>query len=272
MHLAVWAALVGVGLLALPYIFFPILIKVNYCTPAQPSLLEFEISENPPPAHVTRYFERVETELAAKDFEVIGHFANHVEFGNGTMFLKLLENRRTNDASLVIVVFALPIGALVNPPPIKEQVISFFRRFDDGTEISTSNSNVAQIFKTIKGKRIFRFPQIQDSQTLFALHLCTVKEFGMSRAKPLPPHDRMADLLLEHMRAELVDQAAVGYLRLNETGDNYVATWKGAYLMTWSLLWPIKQWQLAARRRRAAELIQQWGPELSKDYEQDVGE
>jgi hypothetical protein len=262
--IALWAVLIAVALLALPYVVFPMLIKKRFFTPAEPTMLPFDVSENPPPREVAAFFDRVEGALAPLGFRFAGHLANHAEYGNVTMFVKLLENRRTNDSVMVIAAFAMPVGRLVNPPPIREQVITFLRRFDDGAEIRTGNSNVVQVFKSIPGKLSFGFPQISDGRTLFALHQCAAKEFGMSRVVPLPPPERMHDLVRDNMRRELSDQVPVGYLRLNATGDRYLATWKGAYMMTWPLLQPFKNWQITRRRRRAVKLMQQWGPQLAE--------
>ena len=49
-------------------------------------------------------------------------------------------------------------------------------------------------------------------------------------------------------------QAEAGYFYLDEEADVYRPTWKGAYLMTWTFLWPISRLQ-KMRTKRDAERI-----------------
>jgi len=262
LHLAIWLALAAVALLVLPYVALPLVIKRTFHTPAQPTVVPFDVAENPPPTEVAAFFGRVNNELMAAGFQHVCYGVNANEFGNVTAFLMLSENGRTDDAALSVVAYALPAAAQQNNPVISDQLVSFRRRFTDGTEITTSNTNTPRIFAKVASKQVFRFPQVSNCRTLFALHLSAVNEFGRSAAMPLPRRDQMVDRLMEDMRTETADQVATGYLQLNESRDKYVATWKGAYLMTWPHLWPLKKWQQNSRQRRAAALMRKWSVNL----------
>jgi hypothetical protein len=50
-----------------------------------------------------------------------------------------------------------------------------------------------------------------------------------------------ADMFREQNRRTLARQAELGYYFLDESGENYRLTWRGAFRSTWRMLWPLKQ-------------------------------
>ena len=101
------------------------------------------------------------------------------------------------------------------------------------------------------------FPQVEDTAGLYEIHRARVN-FGASRSPIgddpigyLERSDRRTKQRLDR-RGVLLPRPDAGLLRL---------TWKGAYLVTWRLLWPVPAIRRALRRNRAARVLREYGLE-----------
>jgi hypothetical protein len=68
--------------------------------------------------------------------------------------------------------------------------------------------------------------------------------------------------LIEGRERILAHHVATGYYYLDEARDIYRPTWKGAVLMTWRLLWPIRPLYRAWRRRPTHAFLRERGLHL----------
>lgn len=69
-------------------------------------------------------------------------------------------------------------------------------------------------------------------------------------------------LLLDASPFLITGTAAVAFcLPATEKRDVYRPTWRGAFLMSWRLLWPVKPIVRVLRKRRAARLLSELGLE-----------
>lgn len=126
--------------------------------------------------------------------------------------------------------------------------LEFYSEFKDGSEISTINSPMVQVFYDMPQKLIARIPHVKDVGQLYYIHSHLVGQRTSPPILPEPGHE--AAHLSESMKKSLAQQAELGYLFLDKRTPHYRHTWKGAFRGTWRLLWPLKQ---IIERRQEAE-------------------
>ena len=71
-----------------------------------------------------------------------------------------------------------------------------------------------------------------------------------------------ADFLRKSQLKEQAKYSESGYYYHDEEHRVYRLTWRGAILMSWKLLWPIKQIRAILGRVKAARLLREVGMEL----------
>jgi hypothetical protein len=132
-------------------------------------------------------------------------------------------------------------------------------RLGDGDHrgLTTNNSTQPTAFAPVPGRTLHRLPGERDLRRLLRVHRALVARAGVP-----PAPSRLADvgperLLAESTAREMAAQVAAGYLVA--AGDHYRPTWRGAFTMTWRLLWPIKSLRESQVRRRAAALLRELG-------------
>jgi hypothetical protein len=80
---------------------------------------------------------------------------------------------------------------------------------------------------------------------------------------PLPGDDGWIDEMLKEHARTMDHMVAAGYYMLDDDAGVYRKTWKGAYLMTWKLLPPVKQVRQLMKRIRAGIEVRRLGVDLA---------
>ena len=75
----------------------------------------------------------------------------------------------------------------------------------------------------------------------------------------MPPSDQWANELGNSTQKQIHGQTVIGFFYLDSRQEFYRLTWKGTFLTTWKLLWPIKQIRRAMMRRQNRRLLAEWG-------------
>ena len=254
-----WGILIGIPLFL--YVGAPCLIKFTQRYRKDLTLVAFDPNETSPPLEVGKFFFSTGHRLEQLGFREVGHFVNSDMIANVRTILALFEHEEQQDAAIAAVAFAYSSGGKVNSV-VQESAVEFDTEFQDGVDVDTKNSMNESAFAYLPHKKTTDFPGLQDLEVLYRAHQYICGLHKKAPKKPLPLREQWGDKLLEGMVNELEAQLDTGYLTLTTNGDGeefYVPTWKGAYIMTWINLWPIKQIRLSMRRRKARALLNEYG-------------
>ncbi len=129
----------------------------------------------------------------------------------------------------------------------------FSTTYTDETAIDTSNAPELPGFDSGPRKQQFWLPHIQNLARLYQIHRELIRRHATG-ASPRDVRDTQAlTTVAEAMQRDFREQEARGWFYLDPSAVQYRLTLKGAYLMTWRLLWPIQSIRklrrnLAARR------------------------
>ncbi len=164
---------------------------------------------------------------------------------------------------------------------LRFQYTGFTAYFADGTEISLHNHRLARTFPAPPGEITVVAPWLQRPAELCRAHRAISALLAPAKQKEFPlDTDFQGDIarfVSDGLAKEYAFARDAGYLV--EAGNTvvatvapdsgnpyqspgaaaasavYVATVKGAFLMTWRCLWPFRTWILASRVRRAKRLL-----------------
>jgi hypothetical protein len=241
---ALLAALVGsLALpLLLPFLAGPVLMRARSWQSVDP--VYTPDVENRLPATARR---------AAADLRVLGFEDRgtwrHDGAARATGRVILLEHPRTRDVARVTVVTALGRQSIV---------LGFQTRFADGTEVWTANNRTLTGFPPLPEVTVAWLPEFRDAVALYRIHAQLRDALGGASARIGIGADPAA-FLRDVSTRSLANWVATGYYALDAVGGVVRPTWKGAVLITWRLLWPVKPLFRARRRRATRELLDRLG-------------
>jgi hypothetical protein len=238
------AALVAAALIALlgPFVAGPVRMHRRSWHPTEPDFVPDDEAALPAEAR------EVAAELRALGFADRGTW-RHVGSPAATSRVAVLEHPRTLDAAQVIAVAA---GSR------RTVALALSTRFAGGEKVVTSNARVTVGFPQPPGLTAAWLPDVRDPEELFIVHAELRDAVGSGRRIALGPDP--AGVLRAEAAATIAAWLAAGFYRLDPTDDRKLRpTWKGAVLVTWRLLWPVKPLYRARRRRATRELLARYG-------------
>jgi hypothetical protein len=167
----------------------------------------------------------------------------------GTGWVTLLEHPRTLDAAKVVRVVVLGRTAIT---------LAFQSRFDDGSELITANNRVPTGYPRPPGLTAAWLPDLLDSKELYAVHNQLRDAVGGVRQRIGIGPDVTGYLRSSAERIH-ANWVATGYYTLDNSPGMIRPTWKGAILLTWRLVWPLKHLFRARRRGATRRLLAEHG-------------
>jgi hypothetical protein len=240
--------------LLLPYVAGPLLIHRTMKLSAEPRLIPFALDHPSLPPEVARDFETVTDQLGPAGFEPVAGLALPEQTPKVRAILLLLANRTTRDVAMVSAMYAENASG----PPRRVFYVEFVSRFRDGTVVLTNNSPQPGAFGPRPTHTVGRFPAVKEADRLYRLHQA-LAERHPSGVKVLRLDEEFAGDARTAVAASLVEemeaQLTTGYLYLSPQDNVYRPTWKGAFLMTWKLMWPMKAIRRVLQEREAARLM-----------------
>jgi hypothetical protein len=235
-------------LLLAPYWLGPITVRLTsrYSRAPQYAPLRPGIDPIPEPARI--HLASVENVLRGLGFSVAGHWRQTGFAANLAAFLVLVEHPQTHVAGMGVAIAATGPGV--------SKLVTYtelWTRFGEERSLTTNNSPQPRVFADVPGRTIERFPNLWDVPRLVRVHEALVRRAGT--AEPRRPFaERSPDRVLqEAMTREMAAQVAAGFVFVD--GDHYRPTWKGAALMSWRLLWPMRSVREARLKRHAEALL-----------------
>ncbi|MCA9135441.1 MAG: hypothetical protein KDB00_01745 [Planctomycetales bacterium] len=274
-----WLWIVAGGL-GFYFLAVPLLIYATFASSAIPVVQSIE-NDMPLPDEVRSFFARCFDEFTAIGFQHAGTFLlpNHIE--NVRSILVLFVEPQTKTLAMSPLMYGMINGRW----NLQSRYTEFCTDFEDGFCIDTGNQNVVGAFPSRPDKLVTIQPKIQDIARLFQAHLAVVKFRSSNRRAVLrletdyqwDSENYLSQGITREMEAAKND----GYLK-HEGGDrpefsnaiaghgqfsierigapkNYRTTFRGAYMMTWKQLWPIKQVVLFWTCRQGRQLLQDAG-------------
>jgi hypothetical protein len=129
----------------------------------------------------------------------------------------------------------------------------FLTRFDDDTEVVTTNYAIPFTFAPHPLGHVARVRGVRDLARLRALHDAHVSlAAGGRRYAAIPDDESLAGFVADHERRTVERQCELGYKR--RVNDEYAPTLRGAFRDIWSLLPPLC-FVPAFRERRLARTL-----------------
>jgi hypothetical protein len=194
--------------------------------------------------------------IAADDLRALG-FADrgtwrHDGSALATGRIILLEHPRTRDAAKVMV---------VTTRRGRSVTLVFQTRFADGTEAATTNTRHAAGFPPLPGMTVAWLPEVRDAEPLYRVHAQLRDALGGAGRRVGIGADP-AEYLRDGSARSLANWVAAGYYALDAARGVVRPTWKGAALITWRLLWPVKPLYRARLRRATRRLLERLGISL----------
>jgi hypothetical protein len=242
-------------LVLLPYVVGPLLIKLTLKQSDEPELTQLPLDDPKFPKSVTAHFRKVTEALRPAGFEPAAALGMPNQVPKVSARLLLLANRRTKDAAAVTLIYADEEGFTL----VKTSYVEFISRFRDGTLVQTNNSEELNAFARRPGQFTTQLPLVREPERLYRLHQALAERHGGGSGKVLRLDEEFrGDATAYLSRAiveELEGQIDTGYMYYVESEGQFRPTLKGAFLMTWGLLWPFTALRRMRRDREARRII-----------------
>jgi hypothetical protein len=243
-------AVAALSLPLLPWVLGPILIRRTCRLPREVAFQTFDPDDPETPAVVKESIAATGRALAGDGFAPRAHLLTENESPHGLAFLTLFENRPARVLARLLTLYTGRGKALK-----RQTALVFSTEFADGTEIATNNTQTLSNSPPCPWRTIVNVPDVRDARELYRIHTDVVAHLSPRSAACDPVQgDPMGhqQAYTNRERARFVD---CGYTYLDPDADCYRATWKGAVLMAWKLLWPVSAVRRARLRRRTEALL-----------------
>jgi len=245
---------IALCILLIPYVLGPILIFFTLRFRMPPTVVAVDPRVHPLPAEARNYLAEAYRGLTAEGFELLGTMLLPDLVPNVKTLFAMYTNRANSDMAMSAIIVAQGgVGG-----ELKTSYVEFVHRFDDGVVVQTNNSAELSAFKRMPGEYTTKFWQIRDIRRLYSLHQQLIERFRQ-RGQPVNRLDAeyggdavryVAKAVLEET---FRDQVGTGYLA--EDASGFRPSLKGAWIMAWQELWPIKGIRRWRERRRAERLL-----------------
>ncbi len=250
-ELAGWAAAaagVVFCLMLVPYVLGPIMVfsMLRFTLPAE--VIQIDPVKEPLPDEVRRYFAGVYDALTACGFQLVATIVLPPLIPNVRSILALYANRTTGDQAMSTLIIAT--GGIET---LKTRYVEFLTRYSDGLIVQTNNSPELGAFRPLPQERTAQFWEIDDVPHLHRLHQFHCGQHRRAGQPVCSLDSRFGGNAVAYvqqvvLKETLEAQVAPGYLTLMPWGLR--ASYRGACVMAWQELWPIKGLR---KQRRAAE-------------------
>ncbi|MEM9368143.1 MAG: hypothetical protein AAGD07_19280 [Planctomycetota bacterium] len=274
--------LLGAILPAIYFLGLPWLIKLSFAQNADPKLRPVDPSAKLP-EEVREYFYQCHEQFAAIGFEHVGTFDLPDFMSNVRCLLVGFVNQSTQEAAVSAALYSKVNGDWV----LQQKFTEFDTSFADGSCVNTGNQSFPGAFPVPDEKQAFILPHLKEVAKLHQAHAALVKTNAGNRRAVLELdtefHGDAAVWLKQGLEKESQYAFLCGYLNLTErtlpnepsntsnpyqtprvaqVQNHYRPTIKGAHLMTWRELFPIKQIRTSLRLKRDRNALAETGVRL----------
>ena len=243
------------GIFAFLYLITPLIIKFSNVVKGSPTLERMDPAHWPPA--VADEMRRHEHDLYNMGFEISERFSMTDATTNVANLLTMFIDRKSGDKAMLTAIWGLNNGVW----KLKTIYLEFSTRMRDGRCFDTMNSQVPMgTFQRGPQDVKTQVPQIKDARELYRVHLFVMRKHGVADGaaeKMTYPPGGAENYLRRIWRESHDEQVAFGRFKYNKARDVFTPTWKGAYFMTWRMLFPISSVIRAKMNRNAQEIVAQ---------------
>ena len=247
---------VVIGTVAVVLLYFlgvPLLILSTFKQPVKPKLVFWDVQKKKLPRDVKNYLVKVSPQLEKLGFESQFYVSLPDIAPNTICIMQYFKHRKYQDRAVAVCAYGSTDMGDGNEVVLQEKFVEFAADFDNEHELCTNNTQSESAYGNIPTKTVMNFPDESDIMMLYRIHRQAVKECGLNQI--VREGDEQAYLRkgIEH---ELAQQLETGYLV--RKGKYYFPTIKGAFLMTWKQLSPIKEIRRSMRTSANAKKLREW--------------
>jgi hypothetical protein len=233
------------------YLGIPLMIRFQQKMQAHPALEELDFDRLSP--SISQFLMNQTKTLYALGFDEPTLVQLPKPVTNVTTYLVMLVNRNAGDKAMVTAVLGH------GPAPLQTCQVEFSTRFDTGEVFDTHNAPILMAFPPLPRAIRTQVPILKDLQKLYALHNYVMSKHAPKGMKFLYDPGTALDYLTQFTFIKSYDgQVQRGLLYFDQGEDVYRFTVKGAYLVTWGLMQPIKAMRFAALHKRARTILEEF--------------
>jgi hypothetical protein len=235
-----------------PYIGAPLHIRFGQKHSAHPSFESLDFEKLDP--SIAEFFMSYTAELFNLGFDepTLVHIPKPTS--GVTSYLIMLVNRRSGDKAMVTAVVAPRFGR-------KTLFTEFSTRFESGQVFNTHNVPELLYPSSLETIRT-QVPQVQDANRLYKLHIYVMDKYAAQGRKVMYEPDKALEYLARYAFIETFENYVKrGLMWYDQQTDCYRPSTKGAFLMTWALMQPMKAIRYAALRKRARKILEEFEQE-----------
>ena len=227
------------------FIWAPIKVHGSQTLALKPPSQPVDVSKLSP--EMREFIRSITDRLREVGFENLGLFGHTGAVPGVKSAEAILVNRSTQDIAVVIVTQSGSTRGLV---------YAIRTDFSDGSRISTGVNPGIGIWPQNPTDFAQGFPFVEDPMQLYEAHHCLLDRHGLKvrPRRPAPTLNQAADYQKWDWDRNLCWPLKLRYYWIDEPAQLCRMTWKGAFLMTWRLVTPIKQWRISIRDRRARKI------------------
>jgi hypothetical protein len=210
------------------------------------------------PREVSNYYRHAVAELAPLGFKPVLSVSNAKSVPNAISFVTVFKNDRTSEVATIVNTFASS-GSFPSSG-IKTSLVVFLTEFADEKKVTTNNNNFPSYFPLPRPPvHAFGFPQVRDPARLYEVHQAVVGQFDEGSPRRDPIGDDPEAYLKRAQQAEQARFVACGYQYVDEARGVQRPTWKGAFMATLKMIWPVRQVRKVWRLYKAAKMLRALG-------------
>jgi len=234
------------------YVMVPANIKSQPLWKATSKYLPFDPATLGP--EVVNFFHSHVVALTAQGFVVIQYLTKPEAQKNLTTVMIYLVNRERGERCTVAC-FYVTTQAYTK---VKGHNVILTTRFDDDTAITTSNVTSVGSFRKRPTIDSVSIADLTDPTALVNVHRFRVAKLADGKRPIIPPSGVEVEDFEAYERTAVDYQVTAGLAYFDEREQAYIRTWYGAFYMTWQLLWPFKQINLARKRSKADTVMKEF--------------
>jgi hypothetical protein len=265
---------------ALYFFAVPLVTKFTFQTEAEPTLVLADIDSRLDD-QADAYLAETTRQLVDLGFDPVCLISVPQMVANVKAWVKLFVHPQQDDSALVELFFVQQGEQW----KLQNECVEISSEYSDGTVVTTGNNQVLPSWPISERKTLSVFRGVQELGWLYRAHQAICRLIGPGKRKVVDLYseydgDAVA-CLAAGMKRENAPAIEAGYLYYKDgqsTHDGAVstpnpyappsatsvpahlrATWKGAYLMTWKVLWPINRFLMRSRVRRSYRLLTEAG-------------
>jgi hypothetical protein len=240
---------IPLSLFLFSWVSLPIRFKRNLWIKARFEFEPFRPAREVIPEEFWRYMCETIASLSAYGFTLAGHFQKLDFVAGFNGFTTVMENNE--HATLAI----LSTTYYTKQPKFRGNMsLGFKTESEHGTEIVTVNNTILTDPPYPQTRIVLWMPEVRLPDELFEYHRRLLKGLAVE-VKRNVLKGGSSEYMKFHSQALVDHWVKVGYYKLDQAGEAYRLTWKGAILTSWKHLWPIKPLRYAWRKHQTHKLL-----------------